>query len=76
MKDLAHVVTILHQGTQRRSETLLHRFGMQALMERFDELLSTSRDKEKEQQEDSQGDVKSSKHDHGSSRNVSRRKQP
>ena len=45
-------------------------------MERFDELLSTSRDKEKEQQEESQGDVKSSKHDHGSSRNVSRRKQP
>lgn len=45
-------------------------------MERFDELLSTSRDEEREPKDDSPGHGTSSKHDHGSSRDVSKRKQP
>jgi uncharacterized membrane protein YgcG len=47
-----------------------------ALMERFDELLSTSHDKEREPKDDSQEGVKPSKHGHDSSRDVSKRKQP
>jgi hypothetical protein len=50
--------------------------GVQALMERFDELLSTSRDEEKEPKDDSVGDVTSRKHDRDSSQDVSKRKRP
>jgi hypothetical protein len=42
-------------------------------MERFDELLSTSRDDEKESKDDSPGSVTSSTHGHDSSRDVSKR---
>ena len=50
--------------------------GVQALMERFDELLSTSRDEDREQKDDSAGVGTSSKHEQDSSREVSKRKRP